>query len=515
MTLRHLSSVLLGLALGLPAAGTASAASAASAPWDDVWTMDLKDEERTYVDLEDTSYLMIQPEELGDQLFVKGKDVAINLKFATLDRNSAAFYRAETLTVIGGEEHWARALDGDNLYLLGEVGFSDQGTPIITIDHVVPAPSDAEIIAGKLDELAANDYAGRLALAKWARGQSETLGNQAWWLQAAADIVTQTVRSAAAVAAEQKDLGLLVEAMGWAIEDGHNRELAAELGSQSWVFASTNPMAAKVGEKMQAMGYVLSGEGDERRWMTQGEALTSQYQARMDTMHWRDAEGYFQLGRWADQHADVLPHARELAHQAYLKGQQADPRHAGIRRELGLPPVAPDTAKAGYALDFNSPEGVAVKAPQGWDRTAKPVSAGADVTWIDPRSDTAFLAVSVVDHETRPTMAVVWNLQIEQLQVRPGFQPGPVESSNGGRIRRMKYRSQAGDEVRPAELVLLYNPTTGYGVSLMVSYVEQESEAVLAALEAAIDSVELPERPEPEVPESPESGAAPTPPAAP
>lgn len=511
MVLRHISSLLLGLALGLPGGHLAAAEATGDGPWDDVWTMELKDEERTFVDLDGTSYLRLAGDELDDQVFVNGKDVALLAKFAAMDRDRATFYQLDDLRVEGAEEHWARALDGDNVFLVGNVSYDDEGRPVLALEAVVSAPSDAEIVASKLGDLEAGDHAGRLEVAKWARAQSESQGNRAWWLQAATDIIDSTVRGAAEDAAERDDLDLLLRAMDWAITIGGDRDLAAELGSQPWALTSHDPRATRIAERMQTLGYVLHSGKDGKRWMTQAQALTSEYEQRFADMHWRDAEGYYELGRWADQHADVLPHARELSHQAYLKGQQADPRHAGIRRELGLPPVAPDSAQAGYALDFTSADGVAVDAPQGWDRTAKPVASGADVTWIDPRSDTAFMAVTVIDRPGRSDIETVWREQLETVQLRPGFRPGPVEAGTHeqGRLRRMNYQIQAGDEVRPAEMVLIYDSEQGYGVTITVSFVEQEREGVTAALAAAEASIVLPERPAPETEE--EGGQASTP----
>ncbi|MDA3962849.1 MAG: hypothetical protein PF961_18855 [Planctomycetota bacterium] len=506
MAMRSLSALILGCALSLPLVPL----SAVESPWDDTWRMELKGEERVYADYGGSSYLQVTVDELADIAFLKDKDVLLTAKFAALDQTKVTFYGLDGLTIEGATEAWARALDGDNLYLLGKLTLKKDAR-VFTVSHVVPAPSDAEVVAERLSKLKPDDLQGRLDVAAWARTTADGQGNKTWWLQASDQIVADTVNAAAEKAQANKDTTLLITAMTWAIENG-NRDLAAELGSTPWVLEGDEETATKVATMMESLGYVLHGSGDSQKWMTQATALRNEYDERLEALHWKDADGYFQLGRWADQHADVLPHARELAHTSYLKGQQADPRHPGIRRELGLPPTTEGDGEQVYQLDYDS-DGFHLSAPQGWDRTAKPVVSGSDVTWIDPRSDTAFIAAKTVDDSTKPSIDVIWRMQIETLRIRPGFEASPVQiaSHGAGEMRRMGYSSRSGDEQRPAELVLIYNKTSGFGMALTVSFVEKEAETARAALNSVVDSTSLPQRMVQAAPMQPPGVSVPTP----
>lgn len=509
MATRSLSSLLVGCTLCLAPAF----APAAEEPWNDTWKMELRGEERTYVDYDGTSYLRVGVDEMADHAFVKDKDLALTAKFARLDGDRARFYGLDDLRLLGGAEAWARALDGDNLHLLGHLRIDD-GTPVLRIDHVLEARSDAEIVAERLDAVDDDDLSGRLAVARWVRDQAQAQGNSVWWLQTADDIVDATITRAVEQATATRDAERLLQAMRWAIDHGRT-ELAASLAAQPWVLEGPEALASKSAALMQELGYVLVTSGEEPRWLTEGASLRNEYQRRLKALYWRDAEGFYQLGRWADQHADILPQARQLAHQAFQKGLQADEGHPGIRRELGLDPIATDaTDAAGSALDFSS-DGFVLAAPRGWDRSAQPVTPDADVTWIDPRSDTAYIAGKRIDRPERPTAAAVWQHELDALRQQPGFSAGPVETGRhaAGSIRRMRYTARIGDEERPARMVLIYDRTQGYGVVLSAHHLEAETDAIDAAFATVLESVVLPDRPEPEVPDA-ETAPTPTPPAA-
>ena len=475
--------------------------TAAELPWSDTWTMELRGQDRTYVDYGGSSYLEIGKMDLADRDFVSDKDVALKLKFAALTRGGPQFYIDSELAITGGSERWPLLSDGDNLYLLGHMTTSGDGLAL-DLMHIVDAPSDAELIGEKLASIPATQYQERLKVAKWVQAEAENQGNRTYWYGAAKEIVRDTVRLAASEANKTRNLGLLLNAMDWAIELNNEPQLAAEIGSAAWVREQSGDDVAAVAQRMQGIGYVFYSDSDMQGWLEQSEALKREYEQRLATIHWRDAEAFYELGRWADKHADVLPQARELSHRAYRAGHQGNPNFNPIRKELGLDPVA-ESASTQRDNDFSDEAtGVSLSGPRGWELSPTPAVSGTDATWIDPTSDTALIAVSITPPSDLNSLEALWRNEVEMLQARPNFAQETQEDvfTSNGPGKRMGFKYQVGDELRPSQLVMVFNRERQIAVMVQVDYVISEEEEALAAFNHVIENLTVQAPPPPPAP---------------
>jgi hypothetical protein len=230
------------------------------------------------------------------------------------------------------------------------------------------------------------------------------------------------------------------------------------------------------------------------QWRPRGDALAQEYQDRFAAIGWRDAEGYYKLGRWADANAEVLPRARELSYRSYQAGFRANPAHNGIRRELGM-----DTAKDGS--DAGTPQGefkdtlsgISVPLPPGWNRT-DPI--GGDATWIDPTSDTAYITAKVL--RNLPSLAdfgAIWASQLGSAQGKAEFTSIADEKLTfaKGQARLLKYSYREGRYLRMAALIVAVNPAANAALRLDANGADTESEAVLKQLTTLFEQVIIPD----------------------
>jgi hypothetical protein len=208
---------------------------------------------------------------------------------------------------------------------------------------------------------------------------------------------------------------------------------------------------------MRGLGLALYKD----QWHPRPLALEREFEDRFTAMGWKDAEGFYRLGRWADDNAEALAQARERSWRCYQAGLQADPSHAGIARELGVQPRqvgttdagTPKAPGAGVASDLVDLEsGLRVPAPLGWKRGA---DAGTAVTWTDPGSETAYITVRVL---LPPINAdAQWSLLEQESRARNGF----VELSNeqqdsDGRMQRtLRYSWVEAEQQRFAMVALV------------------------------------------------------------
>ncbi|MBA3846719.1 MAG: hypothetical protein H0X45_08750, partial [Planctomycetes bacterium] len=477
-------------------ASGATGDSPGAQPWSESFTMTLKDSERTFVVFDGTSYLVLDKADLDDRVFTNGKDVMLAAKFERGDGTLAHFYNLPRLDATAGPELWATRLDGDNLFVFGRVTIDELGRAALAVDHVAEAPSDNQMIADRLAAAPENDYEARLKVAEWARSQAAVQGNRDLWTAAADTIISQVVESAARQAADTKDPALLLRAVDWSLALIHDRTLAARICSSEWVKSAGNEVQEEVGERMRRLDFVFYRD----HWRAKPDALTLEYEDRFADLKWRDAEGYYKLGRWAEANVEVMPHARELAHRCYQSGFRGDPRHNGIRRELGLEPVSGGSARSATLTGpYQDPDtGVVLEGPEGWVRS-DPIEA--DATWLDPQSETAYLSGDVLmGTQVKGGFDDLWSAQTAIWVGKPGFEKLSDEAVSyaAGSARRMSFTYREARYARQADLIIAHNAKANVAVALLASYTEGEKDETLQALLALFSKVVIPDARQPD-----------------
>ena len=164
--------------------------------------------------------------------------------------------------------------------------------------------------------------------------------------------------------------------------------------------------------------------GDQ--WRPRSDALGQEYQDRFAAIGWRDAEGYYKLGRWAEANAEVLPRAREMSYRAYQAGFRADPDHNGIRSELGMEATTGTGSEKAQGEFKDSLTGISIPIPPSWNRS-DPIN-NSDATWIDPASDTAYITAKIL--RSVPNINdfnSIWSSQLTSLQAKNDFTGVPEE----------------------------------------------------------------------------------------
>ena len=505
---RHLVQImLLGMvAVGCPAAeGPARTAQ----PWTETFTMTLQDKTRSFVVYDGTSWLVMDAADLKDPAFLAGKDVMLAGKFDHTDSQRAWFFSLDKFHADGRLEHWATRLEGDNLYVFGRITVATPTGTTLTVHRVVAAESDAQIITAKLNGVALEDYSGRLAVAAWAREQAAVQGNTDYWIAAADTIVAQTVAAAAADAATRKDAELIGKAVDWAIDLGHDAGLAARAASQPWLVDAGGRIADQIAKRLRQHGFLWYKD----RWHSKTEALTLEFEDRFVAITWRDAEGFFKLGRWAESHADDLPSARDLSYRCYQAGFRGDPNHNGIRRKLGLEMVSgAGGSAAGVNLDGpyqHDSTGVVITGPEGWKRAAKPLEG--DVTWLDTGSETAFISAQVIgSSDLAGDFEALWAKTLSPWRMRQGFVELATSESPFpyGSARSLRFSYQEGRYTRFGEVSLGRDNAGRMAVVLTAGFTDSEQANVSSAVLQVLSHVVLAEAVEPGAGAAPPTGEA-------
>jgi len=484
---RHLilTSLLFG---GLLTAADPVPPVANDKPWKETFSMTLKGKDRTYVVYQDNSYLLATPEDLADPGFLNHKDVVVAAKLGRIANGVVSFYNLPKVISTGPTELWRTRIDGDNLYVFGRFTVRD-GVQYFAITAAETAPSDQQIIDKKLAGIPADNHDARLAAAAWARDMGVVQGNREFWLVAADTIISQVVDDAVAKAETTKDVALILKAMGWCQDLLKDIPRAARIGSAAWIRMVGGSGAEDVAKYMRRWDL----EFYAGQWRPRGDALAQEYQDRFAAIGWRDAEGYYKLGRWADANTEMLPRARELSYRCYQAGFRANPSHNGIRRELGM-----DAAKDG---DASTPQGefkdtlsgISIPVPPGWNRT-DPI--GGDATWIDPTSDTAYITAKVL--RNLPSLAdfgAIWTSQLGSAQSKTDYTNLAEEKLTyaKGEARLLRYTYREGRYLRMAALIVAVNPAANAALRLDANGADTEAEAVNKQLTTLFEQVIIPD----------------------
>jgi hypothetical protein len=451
--------------------------------------MILQDQDRTFVVYEKITYLMLIPEDSSNNAFLAGKDVLLAGKFERSDHENAFFYHYDTLPLIGQAEYWNTRLDGDNLFVFGRI--SGSGNLVLKSKTILDAPSDGSLIERRLKSLEAKDYPGRMQVAIWAHAQAETQGNREFWLQASDTISTAVVKDALATLDKNHDAALLRQAFDWSLTFIDDKKIAADIASLAWI-GDAGDVAEYTAKAMRKLDYTVYNG----RWLPHVVAVQTEFNQRFDAIKWKDADGYYKLGRWVESQSDVLPNSRELEHRCYQAGFRADEKHNGIRHKLGMPRAAgASSVEIGTAERYqNTATGISVAAPEGW-ASSNPIEGG-DVTWVDPSSETAYISVRILPKaDQQGSFDEIFGNRRNALQAKSGFTmidevAVPFAAGQG---RRIHYSTVEGRFIRLAEMTILMQAPVA--IIIHASYADTEAASVQKAVDAVCASVVPPPAP--------------------
>ena len=457
-------------------------------PWKETFAMTLKGKERTYVIYRENSYLLTNPDDLTDPSFLHDKDVVIAAKLGRIAQGNVTFYNMPKVICTGPTELWRTRIDGDNLLVFGHFTIIN-GVQALSLVAAESAPSDQQIIDQKMALIPTDNLEARLAAATWARENATLQGNREFWLVAADNIISQVVDDVAAKAAVSKDITLILKAMGWCQDLLRDIPRAARIGSAPWIRNVGGTGAEDVAKCMRRWDLEFYGD----QWRPRSDALGQEYQDRFAAIGWRDAEGYYKLGRWAEANAEVLPRAREMSYRAYQAGFRADPDHNGIRRELGMEATTGTGSEKAQGEFKDSLTGISIPIPPSWNRS-DPIN-NSDATWIDPSSDTAYITAKILRNVPNVNdFSSIWSSQLTSLQAKNGFTGVPEEKLTfaDGQARLLRYSYREGRYLRVAAMIVVVNPAGTAALRLDANGADTEGETVLKQLTAQFAQISIP-----------------------
>jgi hypothetical protein len=493
---RHyvIPSFLFGCLLMSAPSGEARAAEAT--PWSESFTMPIAGHDRTFAVHLGTSYLVLTPSDTGNrELLLGSKDVVIPAKF---ERDAVVGTRQRIrlssfpeIQAEGEASLFATRLDGDNLYFFGQLTMPATGIGRFEIQAIETAPSDAQVIASILAGIKAEDYPARLKAAAVIRDRSLTQPNKEFWLSASDNVVTKIISDAQAVAAKTKDTALLLQAITWAVDVLHDTTAAGRIGSAAWLRAPGVTGAEEISHRLRKLGLELYKD----EWRPRAESLSLEFEDRFNAISWKDADAFYRLGRWADVNGEFLPRAKDRSYRCYQAGFRANPNHQGIRNELGMPnAVSGDGTQAAATADFQHPaSGTLVPAPQGWKRGER---IEGDITWIDPSSETAYIAATIIETPENPSLEAIWQGALTPLRSKPEFlileDEDPVFPQ--GSAKRLRWRYREGQFFRLHEMIVALNPAARIAVRLDAGFAEDEAAQVHPVLVSTYDRLVIPSK---------------------
>ena len=482
------STLLSALLFGSIMSAADSLPNLAEKPWKETFPMTLKGKERTYVVYRENSYLLTNPDDLTDPSFLHDKDVVVAAKLGRITQGSVTFYNMPKVVCTGPTELWRTRIDGDNLFVFGHFTIVN-GVHALSLIAAESAPSDQQIIDQKMALIPTDNFEARLAAATWARENGNIQGNREFWLVAADNIISQVIDDVAAKAAISKDITLILKAMGWCQDLLGDIPRAARVGSAPWIRNVGGAGAEEVSKCMHRWDLEFYVD----QWRPRSDVLGQTYQSRFTAMGWRDAEGYYKLGRWAEANAEVLPRARELSYRAYQAGFRADPDHNGIRRELGMEPTNGTGSEKAQGEFKDSLTGISIPIPPSWNRS-DPINY-SDATWIDPTSDTAYITAKILRSVPNVNdFSSIWSSQLTSLQAKNDFISVPEEKLTfaDGQARMLRYSYREGRYLRVAAMILVVNPASTAVLRLDANGADTEGETVLKQLKAQFGQISIP-----------------------
>lgn len=463
-------------------------------PWAETFTMEMKENARTFVVYQGSSWLMLRLEDANDRELMRGsKDVVLETKLGRGVDGRLTIFGFPQVQVEADPSLLRTRLEGDNVFLFGQLGAEGEQATRFRISAVEPAPSDQQRIAHRLAPFARQDWPGRLKAAAALRDEAARHQNKEFWLSAADNAITRVIEDAAAEAETKRDFPLLMQAISWSVELLKDRTRAGQVGSAAWVKGLGPEKEEELARRLRR----LDLEPFKGVWLPRSEALQLEFEERFAAIPWRDAEGFYRLGRWADANGEFLPRAKDRAYRCYAEGLKADPNHAGIRNELGMARVPAAVAQQGaaQATTFIDPvTGVTVGPPPGW-RQAEAVDGVC--TWSDPASETSYISISVQGTPEGATLDVVWSSLVAPIQSKAGFlsQNDSTPLFAQGAARQLSYTFLEGAFTRHGELLVAHNPAAKVAVRIVASYALEEQEGALRALSSVFQQLVIPNQP--------------------
>lgn len=467
----------------------------ADGPWKERFSITIAGEERTMVVHGGGTWLLLVPQDAGKTALLTGRKEVVLESKCLRDRTDAGRLYVNLgsfpgWTGEGPASLWSTSLEMDNLYVYGVLESAEGTSPHLTVSRIEPAPSDAQTIAEHMAPIDASDWAARIKASEWVRSRASIQPNQEFWLSAADGVISQVVDDACAKAALTSDLVLLDQAVTWCVDLLHDVPRGGRIASAPWVRNATGPTADNLARRLRRLGL----EPYREMWRPRSESLALEFEDRFQAIGWRDAEAFYRLGRWADVNGEFLPQAKDRSYRCYQAGLKADPSHAGIRNELGLPVDGKTDATTASAVTgdyLHHATGIHVPMPEGWKRGDR---IEGDVTWIDPSSETAYLTVSVIRTPEQGDFEPLWATQTGSLQSKEGFETISTEDPAfaHGTARLMRYRVKEGAYTRQAEILLAINPQSHTGVRLTASFADEEAASVHRLLMIAFERMNIP-----------------------
>ncbi len=477
--------------------GLASASAADAFPWSETFAMPIAGQDRTFVVYHSGSYMMLSPADAANKpLLLGSKDVVTTAKFErdglTGARQRLRLSSFPEVIAEGDSTLFAARLEGDNLFLFGTLSMPEVGKGRFEVRAVEAAPSDAQIIAKQLEGIPATDYAARLKAAAAIREHAGSQPNKEYWLAASDNVVLAVIDDASAAAALTKDVALANLTITWAIDILHDPTKAGRVGATPWIRSGSTPGTEEILKRLRHLGLELYKD----QWRPRGESLSLEFEDRFAAIQWKDADAFYRLGRWSDLNGDTLPRSKDRSYRCYQAGYRANPNHQGIRNELGLPNnVRGDGTQAEATADFQHPaSGTLVPAPRGWKRGER---IEGDITWIDPDSETAYLAAGIVATPSNPQIDPLWSALLGALSAKQEFAVLETEEPTfpQGVARSMRYQFREGKYLRQHEVLLALNPQAGVAVRLDAGFANEEQAMVHQVLVSTFDRLVIPSKP--------------------
>lgn len=453
-------------------------------PWSDEWSMTLQGVERWFIDYKDKSYLQVEPADLDDLKFLISKDVMIQTKFRQLSGTTVQFYSFPTLIIGTDTESWSTIIDGDNVYILGKVSKIYGDRLKFKTKEVMRAPSDANLIASKLADINEKDFTARIKFSQWVRKNSNVMGNRAVWISAADNIVSDCIDAIAKKSKIKHDVNLLLKAMNWATDELGDTSRAAELGSQEWINELNEVNSSLIIKRMSILGLIKY----DGKWVTKREEKVLNFNRKLRGIKQNDDKAFFALAKYIAQYRDVLPESLELQHKALQTGLRHNPNSNLLRAALGRQSVEDEIEEKGLMSDFKDElTGLVITVPETWQRSKEAIDG--DVTWIDPKSDTAYISLTVIRGVQSDTFLENFDKQFNRLKGKQGFVENMVEALGiGSASREARFSFLEGREKRQGILssVLFIQSNTAYTV--FCSYIENEATGLDTAYKHILNS---------------------------
>ncbi len=438
-------------------------------PWTDIWGMELRGAERIFVEYNGVNYMAIEPADFATQEFLTGKEILLTGKYDRLELSTVHLFGMPVIDIHTVDtKTWSTVADGDNIYMLGIITSIEPSRINLDVHAVVHAASDAQLLDDMVKAIDATNHSKLYELATWIRQEALSKGNRGYWDSRAESVCRLAIQSAVTNAQATVDTELFLLALSWSEHFLRDQAYSATVASAEWITSAPPAFIRAISTHMSSKGFVLQ----DSIWMTQADSLTKECAKRFAAIHWSNADAYYELSQWIDQYGDVLPDASQLRHKTLQAGLAADDTHNGIRRALGMPLVSNEST-ANIPTDYTHQKlKLTLPGPEDWKRSA--VAISGDATWTTPESDTAYISLKIIEHDSLPTtIDGLWSTQLPEFSNRSNYAVSPTQLSfNLPMSRSLVFTYSDGKDNRQGILVVAHRgngQASGYGIRLFCS----------------------------------------------